>query len=347
MTGDGSESISSTTVGSTPTPTTPGDLLVRMGSPEDAPALAEALTGAPADDDLVERVRRWLADGLCVLAETDEEPAHPLGALQLVDVGGHAEVHTLVVVPEQDEEVVGTALLRGAAQVATDLGSPWLRVRGFSAHPAERVALRRLLVEKGYRPDGEDLVGALPVRVEVPDGPSMQALGAWLTALLEPGDLVLASGDLGAGKTTLTQGIGLGLGVDSPVISPTFVLVRRHRGQEGRAGLVHVDAYRLGSGAELVDLDLDETMADNVTVVEWGAGIAEDLDQSHLSVDIRRSGDPDDETRTVYVEGVGPRWRDVDLAMLSYVDLLPAPDPTLAARRSEVDDHESTEDDDD
>ena len=77
-----------------------------------------------------------------------------------------------------------------------------------------------------------------------------------------------------AGLATSAQGIGLGLGVEGPVISPTFVLARRHAGVDGRPGLVHVDAYRLGSAAELVDLDLDETMDRAVTLIERGAGIA-------------------------------------------------------------------------
>ena len=128
---------------------------------------------------------------------------------------------------------------------------------------------------------------------------------------------MLACGDLGAGKTTLAQGIGVGLGVEGPVISPTFVLARRHAGAEGRPGLVHVDAYRLGSAAELIDLDLDETMDQAVTLIEWGAGIAEGLGGSHLDIDIRRSEDPADETRVVYLEGFGPRWQGVDLSPLS------------------------------
>ena len=95
--------------------------------------------------------------------------------------------------------------------------------------------------------------------------------------LLRPGDLVIASGDLGAGKTTLTQGIGRGLGSAGPIISPTFVLSRVHPSATGRPTLVHVDAYRLSSPAELDDLDLEATVAESVTVVEWGQGIAEGL----------------------------------------------------------------------
>ena len=121
-----------------------------------------------------------------------------------------------------------------------------------------------------------------------------------------------------AGLATLAQGIGLGLGVEGPVISPTFVLARRHAGVDGRPELVHVDAYRFGSAAELVDLDLDETMDRAVTLIEWRAGIAEDLGGSHLDIDIRRSGDPADETRVVYLETpANPNMRLVDIAAVS------------------------------
>ena len=151
------------------------------------------------------------------------------------------------------------------------------------------------------------------------DNISLQARAGELTALVGPD---------GAGKTTLAQGIGMGLGIEGPVISPTFVLARRHAGAKGRPGLVHVDAYRLGSAAELIDLDLDETMDQAVTLIEWGAGIAEDLGGSHLDVDIRRSGDPDGKTRVVYLEGFGPRWQDVDLSPLSEFPLGTTPDET-------------------
>lgn len=131
---------------------------------------------------------------------------------------------------------------------------------------------------------------------------------------------MLASGDFGAGKTTLAQGIGRGSASMGP-LSRRPSCWRAATPDPGRPGLVHVDAYRLGSAAELIDLDLDETMDQAVTLIEWGAGIAEDLGGSHLDVDIRRSGDPADETRVVYLEGFGPRWQDVDLSLLSELPL--------------------------
>ena len=108
-------------------------------------------------------------------------------------------------------------------------------------------------------------------RVEVPTAADMHALGRRLARLLRAGDLVVLAGDLGAGKTTLTQGLGAGLGVRGDVTSPTFVIARVHRVARRRARpLVHVDAYRLGSLAEVDDLDLDASLEDSVTVVEWG-----------------------------------------------------------------------------
>src|SRR6185437_15885969 len=122
----------------------------------------------------------------------------------------------------------------------------------------------------------------------------MRALGRSLAQLLRPGDLVILSGGLGAGKTTLTQGIGAGLGIRGPVTSPTFVIARVHPPLPGKAGgprgaagfrpaLVHADAYRLGSALELDDLDLDTDTAASVTVVEWGEGLAEGLAADRLA----------------------------------------------------------------
>jgi tRNA threonylcarbamoyladenosine biosynthesis protein TsaE len=136
----------------------------------------------------------------------------------------------------------------------------------------------------------------------------MRAAGSALAALLRPGDLVLLVGPLGAGKTTFAQGVGAGLGVSGRVLSPTFVLAREHGG--GRLPLVHVDAYRLGSAAELDDLDLDTPAPAAVTLVEWGEGLVEPLADGHLEVRIERSDDPGDETRTVAVRAVGPAWAD-------------------------------------
>ena len=103
----------------------------------------------------------------------------------------------------------------------------------------------------------------------------MEAFGERMGRMLRPGDLVVLTGPLGAGKTTLTRGVGAGLGIRGPVQSPTFVLARTHPSLAGGAPLVHVDAYRLGSPAELDDLDID--LDRSVVIVEWGRGMVDDL----------------------------------------------------------------------
>jgi tRNA threonylcarbamoyladenosine biosynthesis protein TsaE len=130
-------------------------------------------------------------------------------------------------------------------------------------------------------------------------------LGRQLSRLLQPGDLVVLVGPLGAGKTALTQGIGAGLGVREPVTSPTFVIARVHRSE--RVPLVHVDAYRLGSVADVEDLDLDVTVADSATVVEWGQGLVEQLAEEHLEVRLDRR---DDDVRTALLVPHGPGWKE-------------------------------------
>jgi tRNA threonylcarbamoyladenosine biosynthesis protein TsaE len=103
--------------------------------------------------------------------------------------------------------------------------------------------------------------------------------------------LVVLTGPLGAGKTTLVQGIALGLGVEGRVTSPTFVIARVHPNRGGRPALVHVDAYRLASWQDVDELDLDASMADSVTVVEWGEGKVEQLSERRLEVQISRDTD--------------------------------------------------------
>jgi tRNA threonylcarbamoyladenosine biosynthesis protein TsaE len=176
--------------------------------------------------------------------------------------------------------------------------------------------------------------------LEVRTAEQTHALAAGLGAQLQAGDLLVLTGELGAGKTTFTQGLGEGLGVRAGIISPTFVLVRIHPSlpdgpRPGGPDLVHVDAYRLGSSSEIDDIDLENTMDSAVTVVEWGRGRVEHLSESRLEVDLVRSlggaaaaasapafaaaattaaatldfdTDDDDEPRTIVIRGYGPRW---------------------------------------
>lgn len=152
-----------------------------------------------------------------------------------------------------------------------------------------------------------------------------RALGRRLASVLRRGDLVVLTGGLGAGKTTLTQGMAEGMGVGGRVTSPTFVLARVHPAPDGRPSLVHVDAYRLSGPDELDDLDLDTDLEDCVTVVEWGRGVAEVLAADRLEVDLSpvpaspaalpgRDEVVDDLARAVVLRGVGARWRGVGLA---------------------------------
>lgn len=143
--------------------------------------------------------------------------------------------------------------------------------------------------------------------VLVPTAERMRDLAAAVAAACRGGDLIVLIGDLGAGKTTFVQGLGRGLGVSEPVTSPTFVISRVHE-VDGGIGLVHVDAYRLGSSVDLDDLDLDATLEDCVTVVEWGEGKVEHLSPDRLDVRIERSDDADDEVRLVTIIGHGERW---------------------------------------
>lgn len=141
--------------------------------------------------------------------------------------------------------------------------------------------------------------------VTVATDTAMRALGRGIAAELRAGDLLILSGPLGAGKTTLTQGLAQGLNVRGPVTSPTFAIARTHPGLGGGPALVHADAYRLGGPDELEDLDLDLDLAESVVVVEWGEGLAEGLSEDRLEIAIDRFAD---DTRTVRLRRVGARW---------------------------------------
>ena len=148
------------------------------------------------------------------------------------------------------------------------------------------------------------------MRLRAETAEDTQAIGFRVAGLLQAGDLVVLSGDLGAGKTTFTRGLGAGLGVRGQVTSPTFVISRVHPSLGDGPALVHVDAYRIGGVPELDDLDLDTDLTRAAVVVEWGEGLAEHLAAEHLRVRLDRRPDPDDETRTAELVGP-PRLLDV------------------------------------
>ena len=156
----------------------------------------------------------------------------------------------------------------------------------------------------------------------VGDVAETQRFARHLGELLQAGDLLVLTGELGAGKTTFTQGLGLGLGVREGIISPTFVLSRIHPSLAQGPDLVHVDAYRLESAGEVDDLDLESSMGSSVTVVEWGPGKVEQLSDSRLEITLVRAGSADtggelvfdfqegedEEPRTIILSAYGPRW---------------------------------------
>lgn len=135
---------------------------------------------------------------------------------------------------------------------------------------------------------------------------AMHELGIDLAKQLRAGDLLVLTGPLGAGKTTLSRGIGEGLNVVGTVSSPTFVIARTHKRTDGGPELVHVDAYRLGSPQELDDLDID--FAHCITLIEWGRGFTDGISDSWLDIEIERDHTGASEDRKLRIEGHGPRW---------------------------------------
>ena len=182
------------------------------------------------------------------------------------------------------------------------------------------------------------------ITVATGDADETRALGARLARLLRAGDLVMLSGGLGAGKTTLAQGIGAALQVRGRVSSPTFIIARVHPALSDGPDLIHVDAYRITSLEEIDALDLDSSLERAVTLVEWGEEKVEALSPDRLEIQVLRphgavraehpqpedapagsvAGEPvvdlgevDDGNRTIIVRAVGPRWADVDLSPLA------------------------------
>ena len=301
------------------------DLVVSVASRDDAAGMVEVIHAAfgarpaleppsTASQETAASVAATLARGRGVYAQVDGRPA---GVILVLEQDGVASLQRVSVHPDFQRHGIASAMVTAAEELAGQDGCR--RVELFAREEfAELIAFwrRRGYVVDRSAPHGVVLARPLPTVLTVPTAEDMQALGERLAGLLHPGDLVIATGDLGAGKTTLTQGIGRGLASAGPIISPTFVLSRIHPSAAGRPTLVHVDAYRLSGAEELDDLDLDATLPTSVTVVEWGAGLAEDLSEDRLEVVLTVPADlaEGDDTRLVALTGTGPRWRDVDLA---------------------------------
>ena len=267
--------------------------------PLDPPAAALAETP--------EQLEERLAAHGGLLARVDGTPA---GALVLDPVGSTMYLRRFGVVPDQQGHGVATALIDAAVEAAEGFDDLTAVAR------EELPATIRFWERQGFREirrDPPNVELRRPLRTHVyqaPDVDAMRGLGRSIAGQLGPGDLIVLSGSLGAGKTTFTQGLGGGLGIRGAVTSPTFVIARVHPSEVGGPALVHVDAYRLGGIDEIDDLDLDTDLDHAVTVIEWGEGLAEGLSESRLEVNIVRSEgvDVDDEHRRVEITPVGPRW---------------------------------------
>lgn len=293
---------------------------LRFAESSDAEALhsviREAFAARPPVDppaaalsDTVESVRDAIEAGYGILLERD---GAPIAGLLVAADGDTAKLCRVSVVPGAAGSGVGFQMVSATLIALADLGFRQVEAAARHEFPHNIAWWERAgFAQRRPTENGVVLARALPVAVQVPDAEAMRRLGRQLAQVLRAGDVIVATGELGAGKTTLTQGIGEGLDVDGPVISPTFVLSRIHPSRGSGPGLVHVDAYRLSSAEELADIDLQSTLATSVTLVEWGAGLAEWLSDEPLAIDIQRSDDPADDQRTVYLAGIGQRWAGV------------------------------------
>ncbi len=248
------------------------------------PALVPPSTALEESESTV-RAALAGAGGLLVLRRD-----RPVGALLFDDSRtGLLGMRRVSVDPAHQAHGVASAMVGVAEDVAEGRGldGVWLQAR---VELPETVSFwrRRGYVDLTRSGPMLQLGKALWLAAELPTAEATEAFGRRLAGLVQAGDVVLLSGELGAGKTTLTRGLGAGLGVRGEVTSPTFVLARVHPSLAAGPALVHVDAYRLGGAAELDDLDLDETLERAVTVVEWGAGLAEELAGSWLDVRLQR-----------------------------------------------------------
>jgi tRNA threonylcarbamoyladenosine biosynthesis protein TsaE len=283
--------------------------------PLDPPAAALAETE--------ETLGMRLASGGGLLASVD---GRVVGTLVLDRVGATTYLRRFGVLPDAQGHGVAAALIEAAVEAAD--GSHDLTVVAREELPATvRFWERQGFREIGRSSPNVELRRPLRTHVfQVPDADAMRALGHALAAQLAPGDLLVLSGELGAGKTTFTQGLGAGLGVRGDITSPTFVIARVHPSLGDGPELVHVDAYRLGGLDELDDLDLDASLDEAVTVVEWGEGLAEGLSESRLEVAIVRGDAPHDglDPRRVELTPVGPRWHSLSFRDLAQSPVMPS-----------------------
>ncbi len=288
-----------------------------------ARVLVDPPSSATAETEASVRGVLAVHGGLVAVAENGS-----VGSVLFEARGDRLALRRLSVRPDDQGRGVARALVRRAEQEAAAAG--FTRVEASARLDLPRTL--RLWVNLGYvrtldAPPLTTFVKTLPVQTVAADAQAMRDLGSRTAGLLRAGDVVILTGGLGAGKTTFTQGLGAGLGVRGDVTSPTFVIARVHPHPGGGPGLVHVDAYRVGGIEELDDLDLEASLEETVTVVEWGEEVAESLAPSRLEITITRSTtsntlgstqDPEypEDPRTVRIVAAGPRWTDTPLRVL-------------------------------
>nr|WP_246298663.1 tRNA (adenosine(37)-N6)-threonylcarbamoyltransferase complex ATPase subunit type 1 TsaE [Nocardioides panaciterrulae] len=298
-----------------------------------AAALSESLTELAA----------MLANGAGGLVARFE--GQDVGALVLDPVGSTMYLRRFGVLPTAQGHGIAKALIDAAVDASH--GFDDLTVVAREELPKtirfwERQGFREI---RRFSPNVELRRPLRTFLFDAPDAATMREIGEALAGQLVAGDLLVLSGELGAGKTTFTQGIGAGLQVRGDITSPTFVIAREHPSLVGGPALVHVDAYRLGGIEELDDLDLDTSLDDCVTVVEWGEGVAEGLAESRLEVRIIRAladEEPDSELdpRRVLMTPIGPRWYEMEELSLQRAPLAEKLNENLLLdfRRCEEDD---------
>ena len=272
----------------------------------------------PPTDALAETeqgiAERLAAGGL--LARVDGTPAGAV-VLDPDSEPGVLYLRRFGVDPTVQGRGVARTLVEAALREARRRGADRVAIKAREELPATIGFWRSMgFCEVGRTSPYVEMARPTPCAVDVETADDMRALGTRLAGDLRAGDVVVLSGELGAGKTTFTQGLGEGLGVRGGVTSPTFVIARVHPSLGEGPALVHVDVYRLGGAAELDDLDLDADLDAAVTVVEWGRGLAEALTDSPLEIRIERAlatapsdaGGAAADPRRVVIEPLGPRW---------------------------------------
>ena len=294
------------------------DLRVDEVTVADAEALCEVIRAgfaarprldppSTAVEETPASVAEAIRQGGGLLCRVDGVPA---GGLLFAGSGAGIAFRRVSVVPHFQSRGVASAVVGVAEEVAARRGHNDVCLLARAELPTTVTFWTRRGYAEVARAGTAIMMGkALPAEVETVDAKGTREVGRRLAALARPGDLLVLTGELGAGKTTLAQGIGSGLAVRGEGTSPTFVISRVHPPQGAGPALVHVDAYRLGDGAELDDLDLGASVDSSVTVVEWGEGLAEALADHRLRVHLARGrGDEAGDARTIAVTPLGARW---------------------------------------